>query len=393
MIYYIIFSILALFSFTDVWQDKRYSKLAFIVSFFILFLFGSLRLDTGWDFATYRFYFNKVDTISIFLTNGFSPLVYFDLGFKFLISIIKSIGLGFQTLIFICNLFVIYCVYSFINRHIEYKNSAILLFYSLCYLFINFSILRQGIAAGLVLLAIDSYFNKRNLKVLIYLLTATLFHFSAIIFLPLIFLSTIIKIKKGFFITILLIITIFAISHISIFEVFYNIFHSFLPQGLNQKIEFYINSTRFGASRTIGFGFIEKLFFLSIMFHYLFIQKNNNRSLNLIALLLLSYFAIYILFIDIQAIYTRLKFYFMVIASCYYPLFIYNILNRKNSRSLGVIICILFSFINLYNTLRFEANAVVFMPYQSVLTELPSYLNLDYYRIDRAQEIIQNNQK
>ncbi|WP_419239783.1 EpsG family protein [Photobacterium leiognathi] len=397
MIYYVIFLILALFSFTDNLKDKRYSSLSFIISFFILFLFGSLRYDTGWDFATYRFYFERTDTINVFLTNGFSPSVYFEFGFKLLISIIKSLGLGFQSFIFICNLFVVSCLYYFINRNIKYKNSAILLFYSLCYLFINLSILRQGIAASFLLLAIDSNFNNKNsYKTYSYIFISTLFHFSSIVFIPLIFVSQIFKVKQRAFLLFISSIIFISLVNIPIFEIFYHTFHSILPSDLNEKFEFYINSTRFGVSRAIGFGFIEKVFFLILLFHY-FIVKNNlthkeAKNINLIVLMLLSYFAIYVLFIDVQVIYTRLKFYFMIVASCYYPLFIYEFLNKQFSKQLGVVICISFSFINLYNTLRFEPNKIVFIPYQTIITEPPSYLTQDYYRIDRAQEIIKENQ-
>ncbi|WP_340642241.1 EpsG family protein [Photobacterium damselae] len=398
MIYYVIFGILAIFSFTDNLKDQRYSSLSFIISFFILFLFGSLRYDTGWDFATYRYYFERVDTIHVFLTNGFSPSVYFDFGFKLLISIIKSLGLGFQSLIFICNLFVISCLYYFTNRNIQYKNSAILLFYSLCYLFINLSILRQGIAAGFLLLAIDNNFNnKSNYKTYSYLFLSILFHFSSILFIPLIFISQIFKINRKTFLLFISSIIFIAIINISVFEIFFHTFHSIIPNNLNEKFELYINSPRFGTSRAIGFGFIEKVFFLILLFHYVYIRNNltykEAKNINLIILMLLSYFAVYVLFIDIQVIYTRLKFYFMIIASCYYPLFIYEFLNTRLSKQLGVSICILFSLINLYNTLRFEPNKIVFIPYQTIVTELPSYLNKDYYRIDRAQEIIKENQK
>ncbi|HIF9186550.1 TPA: EpsG family protein [Photobacterium damselae] len=397
MIYYVIFGILAIFSFTDHLKDQRYCSLSFIISFFILFLFGSLRYDTGWDFATYRYYFERVDTIPVFLTNGFSSSVYFDFGFKLLISIVKSLGLGFQSLIFICNLFVISCLYYFINRNIRYKNSAILLFYSLCYLFMNFSFLRQGIAAGFIILAIDSMFSNKQYQAYSYLLISILFHFSSIIFTPLIIIGYRLEIKRSFFIITITMIAIITISNLSIFQILYNIFYIIIPSNLNQKIEFYINSSQFGTSRAIGFGFIEKIFFLILLFHHVYIRNNltskEAKNINLIILMLLSYFAIYVLFIDIQVIYTRLKFYFMIVASCYYPLFIYEFLNKRVSKQLGVSICILFSFINLYNTLRFEPNKIVFIPYQSIITELPSYLNKDYYRIERAQEIIKENQK
>ncbi|MFA0425871.1 EpsG family protein, partial [Vibrio sp. 10N.222.54.A1] len=104
-------------------------------------------------------------------------------------SIIKTLNLSFQFLIFLSNLFVLFCVYNFIDEEVKHKNLAVLLFYSTCYLFLNFSILRQGIAIGILLLSLRFLFNKKIIASLMMIFLASLFHMTAIVFLPILLIA------------------------------------------------------------------------------------------------------------------------------------------------------------------------------------------------------------
>ncbi|TKF83646.1 EpsG family protein, partial [Vibrio sp. F13] len=381
---------LSLLSLSDLLKDKRFQTISFFLSFLLLFVFGSFRFDTGWDFATYRFYFDKIPTISIFLNNGFSPDVYFEFGFKLLISIIKTLNLSFQFLIFLSNLFVLFCVYNFIDEEVKHKNLAVLLFYSTCYLFLNFSILRQGIAIGILLLSLRFLFNKKIIASLMMIFLASLFHMTAIVFLPILLIANYTYLPRHLYLILFSSVTMFAFLPISLVEISLHLFQGILPNTIVSKLQHYMGNNYYGSQRTLGLGFVEKFGFITLfIFHayYLRSDMKPTKRISTIGYLFLAYYSIYILFIDIQVIYTRMKFYFMTISSFTYSYLLIELFRKNSFRTLSAILIILFSFVNLHNTLRYKPNNVVFIPYQSIISE-PDFLNTDYYRILRASELI-----
>lgn len=98
--------------------------------------------------------------------------------------ILNKLGCSFQFFTSIIAVFCISCYLFYVKR---YSSSLLLSHFILlgtgCYTFLFYG-LRQAIALSIILLCVDSYLNKKTIKAYLLLLLAFLFHWSAVVVLP-----------------------------------------------------------------------------------------------------------------------------------------------------------------------------------------------------------------
>ncbi len=366
-------------------KGSSISKVFYFISFLILVSFAGFRYDTGWDYATYRYYFNM--TPSLFdLLNGIGwdtfHSIYFEPGFKVIISIFNELGFSFQSFLFLCNfitLILIFSSFNFFYKYFPYRNIMVFIYYATAYLLLNMSVIRQGIVCGILLYSMRFLINKQWIKYLFCILVGALFHITVIIFLILPF----IYVFNFSFLMSLIIICLSLIIFLMKIQWLGFIIDNVLPF-LSYKYHTYISNNFYNHDRGLSFGFFEKLIFIMVFAYLYYFKGKNNRILKLFYYNYLFYFMSYLLFFEIGVIYSRLRLYFVM-------LFIINLLIiikylSKESRIIGFIFICIYSFIIFYSQVRDPATIFVYSPYHSIFDdskEIPSY-EKGYERVKMA---------
>ena len=108
------------------------------IAFGILLLMLCLRYGQGTDYFGYKWNYLNGDTHS-------------EKGFVFIQQIFRSMGAGFEELVFVISLFQMFCIYRALKLFSPYKSMSLLLLYPTIYLTYFFSALRQGIVIAFFL--------------------------------------------------------------------------------------------------------------------------------------------------------------------------------------------------------------------------------------------------
>ena len=109
----------------------------------------------------------------------------FNIGFKYLMKLLYELtGGDYQWFITLLMLFVVFSYIRFIKKYSPSPIQSILYFLGMLYFVILADLLKQSIAMSILLFAIDAIFEKKPIKFIFIVLTASLFHFPALVFLP-----------------------------------------------------------------------------------------------------------------------------------------------------------------------------------------------------------------
>ncbi|MGK3223438.1 EpsG family protein, partial [Enterobacter kobei] len=331
------------------------------------------------------YYYELIPTVDDFFNNiEVFQSIYFEPGFKLVMMLAKSCGLDFYGFQFLVSLICI----ILINKSIRKENSKLLfvfIYFSTCYLFLNMSVIRQGIAVAFLYMAVYSLFNHNKKKAVIYLLIGCLFHFSLIVMLPILIVSDRERMSNKIIYILVGIALIVYITQIHWLKLSFGIVSPLFPHEIAYKINMYLDSERFGKSRDIGIGIIEKILtFIAILYVY---SKTKERY-NLIMLrFFIFYIIIYFAFYEITVLYDRLRFYFVAMNVFVY-LAIFNYFRSFNKVFVFFVICA-YSLFSFFNILKSDSNRAVFIPYNSIL-ESPNDILPEFKgdtRIDRAIEM------
>lgn len=182
MIIYLILLIVIIISNFIIKDEKK--KLYFYNFFFIvLTLLSCLRKYTvGADTAQFWDNFLKINSLN------FSELftLRYEKGFILLCKFIQIFSSSPQSLLIVTSIFVNFSVYKFIKKYSKNILFSCLLYLTLNYYFTFICLMRQALAISIVLYGFDYLINRKYFKYLIFVLLASQFHMSALIFLILI---------------------------------------------------------------------------------------------------------------------------------------------------------------------------------------------------------------
>lgn len=111
----------------------------------------------------------------------------FEPAYNFAMMCGKWIGINFDLFLCIITLMSFLLLFNSVLKHTEYLFFALLIYIAKLYIFYDFVLVRQMIAIPFVWLALSKLRDKNNYQYAIYLLVASLFHYSAILLFPLCF--------------------------------------------------------------------------------------------------------------------------------------------------------------------------------------------------------------
>ena len=172
--YFAIFTLLAFFSFLEIFAFKKVdSVLFFLVLTFFLFSLSFIRWETGTDWDAYLNFFE----IS---TEWFSESEEFEWGFSRLNEIIRSYSSNYTVMLFV----MAAILFSFQSKAIlafsPYPITSILILWSTT--FANIFFVRQTVSIAILFFSIRYIQEKRFWSFLLMIFFAMLFHRTSIIF-------------------------------------------------------------------------------------------------------------------------------------------------------------------------------------------------------------------
>lgn len=187
MIYYIIGSYLFFIALiTDIYKTKQFSKhskFLFFISSVILILFVGLRINTGYDYDSYKNIFINIKTRSLHdsLTSGDGLVV--EPGYLLINYIFRF--LNYNQFIFIMALICLIPKMIFISKYSIKRNLCLFMYYGLYLCTYDMGIMRQSVALGIALWAYKALLEKKYKSFCGLVLLASLFHSSSLILLVL----------------------------------------------------------------------------------------------------------------------------------------------------------------------------------------------------------------
>ncbi len=248
--------------------DKKGKKVPkriywFISMAILIFVMGFRANSVGVDDLNYLRGYNIANSVDIF---QYYKEHVTEPGFYLLYKLVYYVFNDFQWLIILTSTFTIFCFYKAFEYEIENISLPLAVFiFSTTQYFYYFGIIRLGLAVAIIVFAYRYILENKKKRYILMVLLATLFHYSALFALVLLFIKKdkYNKFKRNTVVKLVLIIPV-AFYYVRLF------IYPFITASKYQK---YIAS-----SQIISLGFITSIpLFILFLFHYnKFITYNKN---------------------------------------------------------------------------------------------------------------------
>ena len=370
MFYLFIFFLLVFCSFLELTNISKYKKLLLqFVSCFVLIGIAGFRYETGGDWTSYTAFFNDVEPLDRVLS-GSAPVFessIWETGYKTINTIVKTCGLGIQTVFFLVSLFSISLLFFSIKEYLRYPIVALLIYFGSCYFALDMIAIRQAMAVAIFFYGVRFIYKRQLLLYLLTIIFACLFHRSAILLFPLYFF-----VGKEFSKNKYVVFFIFSVC-IFFFQIKWMTWllvavANIIGGSYAGVINAYATSSVYGIGRTISIGILIN-FFLFIIYMY---KRNEllklpyfNCFFNLFMLNILVYFVFYE-FIEIG---DRYRYYFLISNIILLPYLL--IIYQKTTSKIVIWFAICcFSFLYGRSIFLEDPISAAFNPYQNYLVHL-----------------------
>ncbi len=362
MIYYFISLLVLILVLFSEFNFSKTVKIIFtsIVSLSLIFI-GGCRFEVGADWSSYLEIYNKIGDTSL-LVNGKEYL------FLFINLIINKIGVGFNFFIFFIFLAAFSAKYIFISRFNFNKPLALLIYFFTLFIVFDINGIRQGLAIGILFLTINFNQKRQFLNFSILVVCASLFHYTAIVYLPFYFISTLkFSPKKVFFIVTLIFLLAFFIEGFLINSVFGRLISTY--ENL-QHYNYYVDNSDTPVVDKFGLAVISRLIIL-----FVFVVNSHKLKINdtLKNLLLNSYIISILIFLLLsfnQDFANRLSYYFRFVEVILVPLIVY-FENNRFKKIIYIIFFFLIYFLSFVRIMIIKDNGL--LPYNNTLI---NFINL-----------------
>ncbi len=367
MFYFFIFITLSLVCFLEV-EEKLYLlryELAFVFASF-LFVIAGFRYETGVDWLLYSENFKEIPNLkSLHFKDFFKELnpIFFALS-----VLIKYLGGGIQTLFAVMQFLASFFLWKSIKEDTEYRLLALLIYFSLLFFHLDMNLMKQAVSTTIFFYSLRYIIDRDLVKYTIFIILATGFHWSAILFFPLYFVihrnysTLLLSGLVAFFI-------LFNLLQISTGNLVYKL--SLILFGENSRITdkalFYTTSSIYSVKRVLNIGFIaNSLIAIATLFFRENLKskiKNFDVFLNLLLLQLFFYLVMYE-FIELSG---RLRFYTLISYIIILPYFI-SIIKTLKGRMIVLSLIILYSFTYVRTfTSNKRIESISYNPYQNYI--------------------------
>ena len=186
------------------------------------------------DYQTYRSMFDVTPALNdILFREASNAHVYGEFGYTFFVSMFKCISQDFFYFRFFSVFIALYLKLYFIFRVAHAPSIAVVAYFALFFYMDSF-LLRQSLAAGIIAIALLNLVRKKHLHYALLICIAAMFHVSALILLPLVFLLRFELSKKQ---ALGLLVIIFVLGFIGVGKYLgLLIEHGWLPSYISSKL-------------------------------------------------------------------------------------------------------------------------------------------------------------
>lgn len=201
MFIYYIFAIIVMFLLLMSYYLFKNNKLNVvdILVLFIVITFAGIRYYTGTDYGNYYKLFNYsyLDFSNLSIFNLISPD---EIGLILVCRFFKYFFPNNQFIMFwVTSGLICVPLYIFIKRRSKKFVISFLCFILLGHYTMSFNIIKQYIAATFVFIAFNKFFENKKKSAFFYILLGTTFHYSSILYIPLLFIAKKIKANVSVF--------------------------------------------------------------------------------------------------------------------------------------------------------------------------------------------------
>ncbi|NLW41465.1 MAG: EpsG family protein [Tissierellia bacterium] len=179
------------------YKNRKAINIVDLIILFIVIAFSGSRYYTGTDYGNYYRIFNT-NYIVINEINIFSLISPDEIGLYVINNIMKKLLPNSEYVMFWVTSALIYVpLYVFLKKKSGKFWISFLSFILLGHYTMSFNIIKQYIAATFVFIAFVEFYENKKKSTIVYILLAIIFHFSSIIYIPLLYVAK--KIKPNFF--------------------------------------------------------------------------------------------------------------------------------------------------------------------------------------------------
>lgn len=241
-------------------------RLLISLSFLFLLIFSCIRFDVGPDYETYvQMYYNSI--------NGIIDLTSDKYFFKFLAFLFSDFNRGYIYVLSVYSFLTLFFVYlCLLERNI--LTWGIIIFCFIGFYLDSFDRLRQLLAAAVFLYSIKYIEQKKPLHYIIFVIVSSIFHFSAVLLIPVYFYNKI-NIQSKIIILCLVCLLLLQLSGFS--YIIQSYIYGYIPYYNKIYAGSELSTTQGGFSTGLGFLFNMALIIFSIIF-----LKENSVIRNLI---------------------------------------------------------------------------------------------------------------
>jgi hypothetical protein len=217
--------------------DKRKTEikkaLYIIIVFCAFFLVSALRYEIGWDYYNYYRLFDNIKRVSL----AESRKVIIEPLFWLLNVVLSKLVTDVSVLHIIYSALILIPAGYAIWKYSKCVWLSSYLFLCLTFYYAGMNYTRQAMAMSVIMLAAGAVRKKQHIKVAIIAIAASMFHFSALVFIP-IYIISLIKPNRIFYIVTTATAFVFYIFEKEVF----NFLASFLAKYVNERFAGYIDS-------------------------------------------------------------------------------------------------------------------------------------------------------
>jgi hypothetical protein len=322
------------------------------VSFFLIFLFLALRYNFGNDYQAYFNAFTEIGRNS--QINFFDKAQQFEPGWVFINWLFRPFGFFALT----AALALINCLiyYQFIKKYVPveyYWLSTFLYVFNPEFMLIHSSAMRQSVAIMLFVFSLDYLHEKKALRYFLCIGLASLFHFSALILLPVYLVGfykrEISSLFKGLIVSLYISLFLFGTSVLPL-----------LKQFISAYFEKYsIYQTAGAASTGLGFAYLFAMLILTLYFEKY--QNSKTAIIFKIAVINFIFMPLNLLILLIA----RVRMYFAPATLIVYPIILLSI-KKPLGKAIFLTFLLVFTLYGFFQFFYSETWKEYFRIYQTI---------------------------
>jgi hypothetical protein len=337
-------------------KENKYQLLFIII---LLGLLSGSRYEIGG--SDYYIYENMYNNVSTHLSEVINPsdniLMVTERGYIAIMALSKKVGLNYNQFLLLLGIATSITLFLVIKNYTNYFFLILLLFICKGYLYYFFTAQRQIIAILICWYAIKFVLNRKFKSFAFFVLIASLFHSSAIVFL-IVYFTYAMELKNKFVIILFFISIIFGSLHIGPRLLIF--ISNYLPIGAEKLINY-----SGGTGSVNVFNFIEMVPIMFLILKHRNIISRNTKHFSFFFPLFLIYIFINFAFYDFS-IMTRVRGYFIIGYISIIASIPYSFKTQAQKNIVLVVLVLYFSAVFIRELMVFDGGTG-YLPYNSYL--------------------------